>query len=190
MLCAMKMRITLVSTCLLLVACGGGSSGIVCDRDYWDGTVGTCIPAGWDSMSREVLRIRGVPEETIVGFQRRDAVSGQFPTVAVTQERLPNAVNPADYSSASIRAISVLNGYEHVDTKEITVDGAKVSLHIFTGQPIEDEPKRRFYQVSTTKGDRGYTMTAVSPVSIDRSLEQEMVLILDHFTLSEPVKEE
>ena len=184
-------RAILLSTCFLLAACGGGSSrGVSCEQHYWDGSVGTCLPDGWDVLDGETLRQRGVPEETIVGFQLAEAVSGQFPTVAITREKLANVVDPAKYSEANIRSVEVLAGYKLMDSKEFIVDGEKVTLHVFTGQPIEGEPSRRFYQVSTTLEDVGYTMTAVTPLSIDDSLEKQVTLMLENFTLVEPVVEE
>ncbi|MBT5236947.1 hypothetical protein HOL63_01080 [Candidatus Peregrinibacteria bacterium] len=183
-------RIFLFSACVLLAACGGGSARSGCEQDYWDGTVGTCLPEGWEIIDKETLRQRGVPEETIVAFQISESVSGQFPTVAVTKERLPNPVTAQNYSSASIRSIEVMEGYTLVDSKDFTVDGEDVSLHIFTAQPIEGEPRRRFFQVSTAIEDIGFTATAVSPVSITKELEEDMMLILEHLVFSEPIEEE
>ena len=83
-----------------------------------------------------------------------------------------------------------MKDYKQVDLKEFEVDGEAVQLHIFTGQPIEGEPGRRFYQVSTSSEDIGYTLTAVTPVSIDGSLESQVMLMLNNFTLIEPEEEE
>lgn len=181
--------LSLLSLTTLLISCGGGSSTASCDEQFWDGSVGTCLPSGWEVVNRETLRQRGVPEETILGIQHTEAVSGQFPTVAVTEEKLPNPVDASQYSEASIRAVAVLNGYERVDEKEIIIDGETVKMHVFTGQPIDGEPKRRFIQVSTGVGDRGYTLTAVSPISIDSALEKQILLMVENFTLSEPEEE-
>lgn len=176
---------------LLLSACGGGSSKKVsCDSDYWDGTVGTCLPDTWQVLDAETLRSRGVPEETIVAFQRKEPVSGQFPTVAVTREPLADPVDPLQYSEANIRSVEVLEGYVQVDSKDFTTDGVKVKIHTFTAQPIEGEPMRRFYQVSTSLGDSGYTFTAVTPVSIEKDLESEVLLMLKGMTLKAPAKKE
>lgn len=183
-------RLYILSACFLLTACGGGSSSTACDQDYWDGSVGTCIPEGWDIIDQETLRQRGVPEETIVAFQITESVSGQFPTVAVTKERLPSPVSAENYSLASIRSVEVMEGYELVDSKDFTVDGEDVTLHIFTAQPIEGEPRRRFHQVSTAIEDIGFTATAVSPVSITNDLEKDMMLILENLFFSAPVEEE
>lgn len=152
--------------------------------------MGTCLPEKWEVLNTETLRQRGVPEETIAAFQSSESFSGQFPTVAVTRERLANTVDPSQYSSANMRSVEVLDGYEHVDTREFKVDGVKVNLHIFTGQPIEGEPRRRFYQVSTTTGDVGYTVTAVTPLSISKDLDDSILLILGEVTFVEPKEEE
>lgn len=181
----------MLSACLLLVSCGGGSSrGADCDQDFWNGMVGTCLPADWDVLDAETLRQRGVPEETIVGFQLAEAVSGQFPTVAITREKLATVVTPARYSEANIRSVEVLSGYELIDSQSFKVDEVEVTLHVFSGQPIEGEPTRRFYQVSTTKEDVGYTITAVTPLSIDSKLESQVMVMLENFTLEAPAEEE
>jgi hypothetical protein len=137
-------------------------------------------------LNTETLRQRGVPEETIAAFQSSESFSGQFPTVAVTRERLANVVDAKQYSDANIRSVQVLDGYEHIDTRDFKIDDSKVSLHIFTAQPIEGEPRRRFFQVSTTVGETGYTVTAVSPVSINKELQESLLLILEQVTFTEP----
>lgn len=190
MLCPMKQPFLLAFSCILLVSCGGGSDTTAsCDQRYWDGTVGTCLPERWEVLNAEVLRQRGVPDETIAAFQSSQSFSGQFPTVAVTRERLASVVDPLQYSDANIRSVEVLDGYEHIDTRDFTIDSEKIRLHVFTGQPIEGEPRRRFYQVSTTVGDTGYTITAVSPVSIDKDLEETLLLILSEVTFEEVSEE-
>ena len=166
---------------VLLTACSHSGEGAhaSCDQEYWNGDIGTCLPGQWIVLDAETLRQRGVPQETIVAFQSEEAVSGQFPTVAITEERLPSAVDSAEYSAASIRSVEVLAGYEHVDTKEVTVAGEDVKMHIFTAQPIDGEPRRRFHQVSMVHGDTGYTITAVSPVSIEKATADQLMLMLE-----------
>lgn len=182
-------RLLILSACLVLSACGS-TADITCDQQYWDGTIGTCLPEGWDIIDKETLRQRGVPEETIVAFQMTESVSGQFPTIAVTKESLPNPVTSQDYSAASIRSVEVMEGYTLVDTQTITIEGEDASMHIFTAQPLVGEPRRRFYQVSVVRNDIGFTVTAVSPVSIDKNVEDAMMLILKQTVFTEPMKEE
>ena len=179
----------LIGGLLLLAGCGGGSSTtLACDSDYWDGTVGTCLPKGWQVLDSETLRQRGVPEETIAAFQREAAISGQFPTVAVTKEPLADPVTPVQYSDANIRSVQVLDAYKQIDNKDFTVDGVKVKMDIFTAQPVQGEPQRRFYQVSTTVKDVGYTFTGVAPQSIDAATEKEILLMFQKMTFKEAVK--
>jgi len=130
----------------------------------------------------ETLRLRGVPEETVAAFRSEKAVSGQFPTVTVTEEPLVREVSATDYSDASMRSVTGLPGYKVIDTTEISVDGETVSLHVFSAQPVEGEPARRFYQVSTIQGSEGYTVTAAVPSFIDESLAEEIVTILKSVT--------
>ena len=192
MLGGMRKRVFLLGAIsILLLSCSkGGGTETVCAEDYWDGEVGTCLPDKWIVVDSETLLQRGVPPETIVAFQAEQAVSGQFPTVAVTREVLSQEVSAADYSSASIRSVSVLPGYEQVDSRDIRIDDAKVSLHIFSAQPDTGEPRRRYYQVSLPKGQKGYTITATTPVAIEDAMEKQVLAIIEGFTLTEPVKKE
>lgn len=179
----------LIGSLILLAGCGGSSaSTIACETDYWDGNLGTCLPKGWVVLDAETLRQRGVPEETIAAFQKSTAVSGQFPTVAVTREPLADAVTPVQYSDANIRSVQILDGYKQIDSKDFTVDGEKVKIHTFTAQPVAGEPQRRFYQVSTIVKNIGYTFTGVAPVSIDATTEKEILLMLQKITFKEVVK--
>ena len=119
----------------------------------------------------------------IVGFQAKDPVSGQFPTVTVTKEVLTQEVAADQYSIASIRSVSVLQGYELIDTKAVKIDeGTEVALHVFTAQPLEGEPQRRFYQLSTTHEKVGYTVTAAAPLSVEKELDAALRLILSELT--------
>ena len=175
-----------IASLLLLSACGGsGSAEVSCPKQYWDGQVGLCKFDDWSVMNRETLRQRGVPDETIVALQADDAVSGQFPTVAVTQEVLLQPMSAEAYSQASVRAVSVYPSYELLDSTPVSIDGNSVDLHIFLAQPIADEPKRRYYQVSTVDEKSGYTVTAAAPVSIGDTLDQQIVAILQSFTLED-----
>jgi hypothetical protein len=179
----------LLLTSLLLVACSGSSGSVSCSQDYWDGTFGTCLPQDWIVVDRETLRQRGVPEETIVAFQSETAVSGQFPTIVLTSEPLGDPVSPEQYSEASIRSVTVLPSYELIDTRDVNVDNESVKVHIFKAQPVEEEPIRRFYQLSTVAGDEGFTLTATTPISIGETLEQQITLIFRESTFQEPTDE-
>ena len=168
---------------LLLAACGGeGPVAVDCHKEYWDGTVGACLPQGWGVVDSETLRQRGVPEDTIVAFQAEEAVSGQFPTVTVTSEPLSDVTAPTTYSKASIRSVSVLPGYTLIDSVQVNIDAEAIDLHVFTAKPVADEPSRRFYQVSTVANNMGYTLTATTPVSIDDALEKQVYFILQSAT--------
>ena len=187
------MLVAPLSLCVLLVACGGSSTAeATCKEKYWDGEVGTCIAEGWEIIDGETLRQRGVPSETIAAFQMATSVSGQFPTVAVTREQLSAPAKAGDYSAASVRAVEVLPGYKLIDLKDMTIDGSSVRLHIFSAQPLGDEPMRRFYQVSITPddGDVGYTTTAVTPMSIGSDVESQVMVVLNSLTFKEPVATE
>ena len=176
----MRYRLLLLTLCLPLAACGDddGGGNVSCKSDYWDGTYGTCLPDNWVVIDSETLRQRGVPGDTIVAFQSEVPVSGQFPTVTVTREPLIDVVDPEDYSSASVRAVTVLPGYQELDTRETNIAGEKVHMHVFKAQPAEGETLRRFFQVSTVAKGAGYSVTATTPVSLDDALENQVLLIL------------
>ncbi|MBM3227963.1 hypothetical protein FJZ27_03845 [Candidatus Peribacteria bacterium] len=175
--------------CFTLSACSLGSGGNArssCAEDYWDGELGACLPDAWVVVDAETMMQRGVPPETLVAFQAEEAVSGQFPTVVVTREALGQEVASGDYSSAAMRSVSVLSGYNLIDARSVRIDGSKVDVHIFSAQPSEAEPRRRFYQMSFSEGLRGYTVTATTPVAIEDSLEASIFAIFEGFTLVDP----
>jgi hypothetical protein len=157
-----------------------------CQKEYWDPIeqIGLCIPAGWGVVDRETLRQRGVPDDAIVAFQAEEAVSGHFPTVTVTKELLAQATTPEAYSDASIRSVTVLPGYVLMESTPVEIAGVPTRIHIFTAQPVADEPARRFYQVSTTNGNVGYAVTATTPASVSDELETQVVLILQSLKFS------
>ena len=177
---------SIVLLSLVLTACGSAGTASTC-ATYWFDTVGACLPDGWISLDRTALDQRGAPEDVVVAFQMKDAVAGQFPTVTVTQEPLANPVAPASYSEATIRSVSILPGYKLLDKKSTKIDGESLSVHIFLAQPVTGEPQRRFYQVSTTKEKTGYTVTAITPVSVPATLDADVIKILGSVTFVAPV---
>jgi hypothetical protein len=85
----MKRMIVMTSALLLLAACGTSSTtSVVCDQQFWNGTVAACLPKGWRVLSQEALTTMGVPEETIAAFQFDTPHAGQLDTVTVTREPL------------------------------------------------------------------------------------------------------
>lgn len=168
----------------LLSACNGSdkSDGVACELQYWDGTFGTCLPADWVAVNKETLRQRGVPEETFVAFQSDVASSGQFPTVSITRESLAEVLTPENYSNASIRSVTTLPEYTELDISDTQIDSEKVKMHVFSLKPIADEPVRRFYQISTTVGNVGFTITGTSPLSPTEKVDEEIKLILGEAT--------
>lgn len=178
---------------LILVACGGNGGGGqgTCEEQYWNGTFGICVPEAWTVIEKEQLRSRGIPEEVVVAFQAPQAIAGQFPTVTVTEETLREVANPEGYSAAGVQSVSVLPGYKQVDTRSVEIDRSNLMLHVFTAKPLPDQPERRFSQISTVHGGVGYTVTGVTPLTIDDSLEREIQKILRSLTfeVSDEVRE-
>ncbi len=183
----LSMKKILLSACslLFLSACGGASTTVTCTNEYWDGTVGTCLPAGWHVVDRSALDARGIPPEVIIAFQADQPFSGQFATVTVTREPLNKQLTSEEYSEASVQAVSGMAGYTKVDSTNITIDDQTVALHTFTAQPRADEPKTRFMQVSAVSGMTGYTYTAATPVAVDSALDKQVQLILKNATLKD-----
>ena len=189
MIFSMKKLFLCLGITSLLVACGGGTNAVVtCTNQYWDGAVGTCLPAGWHVVNRAALADKGVPADVLVAFQADLPTSGQFPAVTVTRESLVKQMTSIEYSSASVLSVQGMQGYTKVDTQTIQIDGKDVTLHTFTAQPRADQPKIRFYQVSAAMGATGYTYTAATPVTIAGTLEQQILLILKNATLTAPKK--
>jgi hypothetical protein len=179
-------RFPLLALGFLLLAACGGSTPDVCERGYWDGAVGTCVPEGWQVLDRSALDIKGMPPEVVVAFQSETPVSGQFVTVTVTRETLTQPLSSADYSSASIQSVQGLPGYEEQDRQSVTIDGEDLDIHIFTAQPSSDQPASRFYQLSAVSEGIGYTYTAATPVSVDDDMEEQVLAILESATFVQP----
>jgi len=181
---------------LFLAGCGSSStttSVTTCTQQFWNGSVGVCLPSGWEEMNRERLDLLGVPPEAIVAFQTVKPVSGQFPNVILTAEPLTGVFTSPDYSKSSIRSVASLPGYQLVDVRAAIVDGKSVEIHIYTAQPAGDQPRVRFYQISAVSGDgtttgTGYTVTGFSPLSPTDTLDKQFLLILKSLTFTEPKK--
>jgi hypothetical protein len=186
MILRMKKLLLSAASLLLLAACGGQTATVACANQYFDGTLGTCLPTGWHVVDRTALDQRGVPPEVVVAFQADQPSSGQFATVTVTREPLATQMTSTAYSDASVESVSGMAGYTKIDKSAIKVDGQSVSLHTFTAQPRSDEPKTRFYQVSAVSGMNGYTYTAATPVAVDSTLEKQALLILNNVTFTDP----
>lgn len=180
----------LIVATLLLTSCGssGTTPSASCVSTYWDGTIGTCLPAGWNALSHDEVIARGMPADVVIAFQAADALSGQFPTITVTRERLQQAMAPAAYSAASVALVARRSDYAKIDTKEVTIDSQKVILHVFSAQPLTGEPKQRFYQLASTSGETGYVFTAALPLSAPESVVSQVTLILTNVTFTAPAE--
>lgn len=175
---------------LFLAACGGSADVAICTFNYWNGTVGTCLPDQWHVIDRQELDERGIPEEVIVAFQADAPVSGQFVTVTVTREALSQPLDATEYSEASILSVQQLPGYDEIDQRSITIDEQSVNVHIYTAQPREDQPETRFFQASTVSGNVGFSFTGATPVSISSDIENQVVSILEGVTFVSPTEGE
>ncbi|HCI03439.1 MAG: hypothetical protein QF755_06285 [Candidatus Peribacteraceae bacterium] len=184
-----RFLLPLFALAILLTACGGGGGGSDCDNEYSDSSLSLCLPDKWIVMDGETRRQRGIPDETIVAIRFEEAISGQFPAVTVTRETMKREVSPLDYSEAGIRSVSTLPGYTLMDTKEVKIDREDVSMHVFTAQPISDEPARKFYQISTVKGNDGYTITAAAPLFIESSIEKQIESIVMSISFDKETEE-
>ncbi len=172
---------------LLLAACGSSDGGdAVACQTYWFEQVGACLPSTWKLLDRAELTQRGVPDDVIIAFQSDAAVSGQFPTISITAEPLSAVATPEAYSEATIRSVSVLPGYKLIDQKQTSLDGVSLPVHVFYAQPVSGEPQRRFLQVSTVVGQNGYTVTALTPLTVASALENEILAILGSVTFVAP----
>lgn len=152
--------------------------------------MGVCVPAGWNEVSTEQLRERGIPQEVVVVFQSEQLVSGNIPTVLVTKEILTRDFDASTYSESNVVSVASLPAFEQVDKQELKIDGKKVHLHTFIAQPVTEEPKKRFYQLSSVSRGVGYTITAVLPVSTDKAVERQALTMLRSLTFEQSIKKE
>jgi len=178
---------------LILASCGGGDTAAATCKEYWFTAeqIGACLPDNWNVLDRAALDGRGAPQDVVIAFQLKDAVSGQFPTVSVTREPLATVVDPVSYSDATMRSVSVLPNYKFIDkrTVSITATGGKslsLPIHIFSAQPVAGEPQRRFSQLSLVVEKSGYTVTALTPLSVESTLEAAVLKILESVTFTAP----
>lgn len=175
---------------LLLTSCGGDSARTAkCDTWFWDGSIGTCLPKGWQSIDANALEEEGIPAEVVAAFRSDIEIAGRHPAVTVTRELLTEDILSTEYSQASIDSVKSNPEYTLVDLRDQGVDGDDVQLHIFTAQLDEETPILRFYQVSATKAKVGYAFTAAVPLTIPSEVEDEILLILEHMTFKEPKEE-
>lgn len=186
MIRAMRKTLILSAFCLLLTACGGDGEVVACDNGYWDGNIGVCLPDGWHIVDRAQLDERGVSPEVAVAFQSDAPYSGQFATVTVTRESLPQEMTPEEYSEASILSVQTLPGYTEIDLVPTTIDESEVSIHEYTAQPRDDKPESRFYQLSTVSSGIGYSLTGATPVSVPDELDAMVTDILSSLTFISP----
>lgn len=180
-----KKFIALVGISLALAACGSANK-TTCANQYWDGTVGTCLPAGWHVVDRAGLDQRGVPAEVVVAFQADNPTAGLFATVTVAREPLSRPMQSTEYSDASVLSVQSMPGYEKIDSQKVTLDDQTVALHTFSAQPRTDQPKTRFSQVAIASGPVGYTYTAATPLTVDDAVKAQVELILKSATLKNP----
>jgi len=179
----------LVLSAVFIAGCGGGGENdgeTTCSQQYWNGEVGVCLPAGWEVLSRETLDDRGVPQDVIAAFQTEKPVAGQYPTVTVTRETLASPITGPEYSKASIRSVSALPGYRLIDAKPVTIEGQEVEIHIFSAQPITEDPERRFYQVSAVTQSGGYTITGLTPLSVTSALDRDITNTVRSLRFTDP----
>lgn len=184
-------RFSVCLSLLLLAGCGGSSSGgdaAACDQSYWDGTFGTCLPEGWHVVDVADLQGRGAPREVVAAFQAETAAAGRFPLVTVTEQPLAGDIGAEEFDAQSREAVTTLPGYALIDDETVAIDGNDITLHVFSAQPIGDQPVQRFYQLSVAGKQKGYTFTGVLPISADKEAEARLTTLLKNVTLSDPEK--
>lgn len=180
-------RFPLLLLPLVLLSCGGssGDTPVACDQEYWDGTLGTCLPEGWHVVNASDLQTRGAPHEVDVAFQANDALSGRFPLVTVTSQTLADGSSVEEFDEQSRDSVKTLAGYTLIDERVQEVDNQPTTLHIFTAQPIAEQPVQRFYQLSYPSDGKGYTFTGVLPLSVEKAEENKMLTLLTNVTFVE-----
>jgi hypothetical protein len=122
----------------------------------------------------------------VAAFQADADTSGVYPTVTVTRQVMRATMTAAQFSAASIQAVSVLPEYKRLDQRTVTIDGQEVAIHVYSAKLRPDRPVQRYYQLSSVSGRSGFTYTAALPLSVDTALEQKVLLILQNATFIEP----
>lgn len=173
---------------VLMTSCSSGKSGtqqVVCDSQFWNGTIAACLPTGWKVLSTDDLKSLGVPEETVTAFQSTEPRSGQLDTVTVTRETLSQDLSSLDYSNANVLSVSALPDYKLMDKQAVYVDGKETAIHVFSARPVPDAPVRRYYQLSAVKDRTGYTFTASFPLSVTDQQVSEILFILKNVSFTQ-----
>ena len=166
-----------------LSACGGTRKQ--CVEKVWTGQFGLCLASGWEQIPSEVLRKKGIPEETIAAFHLTEARADQRDNIVVSREILPAALTSFQYSEANIRTIEVMAEYALLEKREVEIEKEETILHIFSARPVPDLPTRRFYQLSLVKSKTGYSFTGTLPYSVEGAVEQSLIDMLLSATLKE-----
>ncbi|MBT3835194.1 hypothetical protein HOF56_02995 [Candidatus Peribacteria bacterium] len=134
-----------------------------------------CIGSDWEQVPEETLREEGVPEETLAAFQLKEQRAGQRDNIVVTEENLPSPVSSKLYADVNLQAVGATEEYTIIENREVEVGGTETILHIFTAKPVPDLPARRFYQISLTKGMKGYVVTGTLPFTVDKVIEDGLI---------------
>lgn len=160
---------------LSLTACGGGGKDkkIACTSTDVP-PLRLCIAEGWERMGTDQMASLKIPEETLAAFRSSSREDGQRFTLVATREEVSDVPHQIAYGEANRKSVQALPGYEHLEDREVTVAGSPAVLHTFVARPIADQPKRRFYQVSLLQESIGYTVTASSPLSIEKATEDSL----------------
>jgi hypothetical protein len=168
----------------LLAACG--SPGRSCQERLQAEEIVLCLPRDWEPVPEEVLREKGVPEETLGAVRLRTSKEGEGGgNVVISREGLESELSSLLYAQGNMRTVEVLPEYERLELQEVAIDGEETLLHIFAARPIADLPLRRFYQLSLTKELVGYTVTGTLPYAPKEKQEEEMIEIMTRVKLQE-----
>lgn len=162
----------LITTSVILSSCFGSDS---CSSDVQAGPISLCINSEWEQVPDDALRREGVPEETLAAFQLTEQRAGQRDNIVVTQEKLPSKVKSKTYALTNVVTVEATTEYSLIEKREVKVGGDETVLHIFTARPVPDLPARRFYQLSFTKGLKGYVITGTLPYAVDDEIESGLV---------------
>lgn len=188
---SMRRFVLVAGVVFLLSGCGTSTTSgtsVVCDQQFWNGTVAACLPAGWRVLSKETLGTLGVPEETVAAFQLQTPHAGQLDTVTVTGEPLSREMTTTEYSQANILAVSTLPDYKLIDKIVTYIDGVESAIHVFSARPSSEQPVRRYYQLSAVSAKTGYTFTGSFPLSIQDAEANEVSFILRNVSFANPAE--
>lgn len=145
---------------------------------YWSGTVGACLPKGWEALDRtELLRAR----------TSKDVVAGIKTDIPLDDITSFVTIRYGVLDSVDFVSNSQIVGYEEVETLTVNVGGRERTLRIFDALAKKRE-KFRYYEMNNgiSLSDKHFAVTMVTPTDISSSDYAEIIAFYKSLTFKKP----